>query len=119
MQDDCVKSKGVVDMSNLGKYQEIVEDAFRAGGPDIWINTIKKSAYNKGASDMKGILVLPLLAVGVTVGVAGMVAYQKISQWIADKKADNTLTDQEAREAEVFLKQELSDAIDELQTGGK
>ena len=106
-------------MSNLGRYQGIVEEAFRAGGPDIWIDTIKKSAYQKGASDMKGILVLPLLAVGVTIGVAGTLAYQSISRWIADKKADNLLTDKEAQEAEAFLKQELSDAIEELQAKGE
>ena len=102
-------------MSNLGGYQDIVVEAHKAGGTDIWLDSIKKAAYNAGATDMKNTLVLPLVAAGVSIGIVGTIAYKKITQWVLDKKEEKLLTDKEAIEAENYLKQELDDAIEKLE----
>ena len=96
-------------MSNLGRYQDIVVEANKFGGPDAWLDTIKKAAYNKGASDMKNTLVVPILLTGVGLGTAGVIGYQKIKKWISDKKEEKMLTEKEAEQAEEFLKKELED----------
>lgn len=101
-------------MSNLGGYQDIVVEAHKAGGTDIWLDTIKKATYNAGATDMKNTLVAPLLAAGVSIGIVGTIAYKKITKWISDKKK-KLLTEKEAQEAEKYLKQELDTAIEELE----
>lgn len=95
-------------------YAKMAKEASLGGGPDVWIDTIKKNSYNSGASDMKNRLVVPLLLAGVGIGSIGVVGYQKICKWISDKKEEKLLTEKEAAEAETFLKQELDDAIEEL-----
>ena len=90
-------------------------EAHKAGGTDVWLDTIKKAAYNAGATDMKNTLVLPLLAAGAGIGIVGTIAYKKIAKWILDKKEEKLLTEQEAQEAEKYLKQELDNAIEELE----
>ncbi len=102
-------------MSNLGRYQDIVVEANKAGGPDVWIDAIKKDAYNSGASDMKNTLVVPLLMAGVGIGSLGVIGYQKIKKWISDKKEEKLLTEAEAAQAEEFLKKELEEAVEELE----
>ena len=106
-------------MSNLGRYQDIVVEANKAGGPDVWIDAIKKAAYENGASDMKNILIVPLLLAGAGIGSLGVIGYQKIKKWISDKKEEKMLTEAEATQAEEFLKKELEDAIDELEVSQK
>ena len=106
-------------MSNLGRYQDIVVEANKYGGPDPWLETIKKEAYNRGASDMKNMLVVPILLTGVGLGTAGVISYQKIKKWISDKKEEKMLTEKEAEQAEKFLKKELEDAIEELEDNQK
>ena len=71
-------------MSNLGRYQDIVVEANKAGGPDVWLDAIKKAAYSRGASDMKNTLVAPLLLTGVGIGTVGVIGYQKIKKWISE-----------------------------------
>ena len=93
--------------------------AAEAGGPDVWLDTVKSAAYKQGASDMKNILVVPLLLTGVGIGAAGFIGYQKIKIWISDKKEQKLLTEKEAIEAEEFLKKELEEAIEELETNPK
>lgn len=113
---DCLSEKnGDQFMSNLGGYQDIVVEAHKAGGTDIWLDTIKKAAYNAGATDMKNTLVAPLLAAGVGIGMVGTIVYKKITKWISDKKKEKLLTEKEAQEAEKYLKQELDTAIEELE----
>lgn len=102
-------------MSNLGGYQDIVVEAYKAGGMDIWLDTIKKAAYNAGATDMKNTLLASLLAAGVGIGMVGTIVYKKITKWISEKKKEKLLTDKEAQEAEKYLKQELDTAIEELE----
>ena len=94
---------------------QMAKKASNAGGPDLWIETIKKAAYNSGASDMKNKLVVPLLLAGVGIGTAGVIGFQKFKEWIADKIAEKTLTEKEAAEAEFFLKKKLDTAIEELE----
>lgn len=101
-------------MSNLGDYQWMTTAAKQAGGPDAWLDTIKKAAYNSGASDMKNTLVVPLLLTGIGLGSAGVIGYQKIKKWLSDKKEAKLLTEKEATQAEVFLKNELDAAIEEM-----
>lgn len=52
-------------MSKDWSYAKMAQDAANAGGPDKWLEVIKKAAYDAGASDMKNALVLPLLAAGM------------------------------------------------------
>lgn len=59
-------------------------------------------------------LVAPLLAAGVGIGIVGTIAYKKIDNWISDKKEEKLLTEKEAQEAEKYLKQELDNAIEKL-----
>lgn len=106
-------------MSNLGRYQDIVVEANKAGGPDVWIDAIKKAAYENGASDMKNTLIVPLLLAGAGIGSLGVIGYQKIKKCISDKKEEKMLTEAEATQAEEFLKKELEDAIDELEVSQK
>lgn len=40
-------------MSNLGKYQTIVKEAYKAGGVDAWLKTIKDAAYSQGVPILK------------------------------------------------------------------
>lgn len=101
-------------MSNLGRYQWVTEEASKAGGVDKWLEIIKKAAYKEGASDMKNVLVLPLLATGVGLGAVCVVGGQKIHKWITYKKQEKLITANEAAQAEEYLKAELSDAVDEI-----
>lgn len=103
-------------MSNLGKYQWMTEEAANAGGVDKWLEIIKKAAYDEGASDMKNGLVIPLLAAGVGLGALCVVGGQKIHTWIADKKHERLINASEAAMAEEYLKTELAEAVDEIQT---
>ena len=70
---------------------------------------------------MKNALVLPLLAAGMGIGAVSVIGGQKIHKWVVEKKQERLITEQEAADAEEYLKKELSEAIDELQTnnGGK
>ena len=108
-------------MSKDWPYAKMAQDAANAGGPDKWLDVIKKAAYDAGASDMKNTLVLPLLSAGVGIGAVCVIGGQKIHKWVVKKKQERLITEQEAAEAEEYFKKELSKAIDELQTdnGGK
>ena len=102
-------------MAKYWDYAKMSQEAAAAGGPDVWIETIKNAAYNSGASDMKSKLVVPLLLAGVGLGSVAVIGYQKIQQWISDKKAEDLLTEKEAAVAEEFLKNELDEAVKELE----
>ena len=102
-------------MSKDWDYAQMAKKAADAGGPDAWIDTIKKAAYNSGASDMKNTLVVPLLLTGIGIGTVGVIGYQKIRKWISDKKEEKLFTENEAIQAEKFLKKELEEAIEDLE----
>lgn len=103
-------------MSKDWPYAKMAQNAANAGGPDKWLEVIKKAAYDAGAADMKNALVLPLLAAGVGIGAVCVIGGQKIHKWVVEKKQERLITEQEAADAEEYLKKELSEAIDELQT---
>ena len=96
-------------------YAKMAQEAASAGGPEQWLELIKKTAYEAGASDMKNALIVPLLAAGVGLGALGVVGYQSIHKWIVEKKQESLITEQEAAEAEEYLKKELGKAIVELE----
>lgn len=106
-------------MSNLGRYQNIVVDAHKAGGPDKWLEIIKKSSYEAGAADMKNSLIVPLLGLGIGIGVAGTWATQKIINWVRENKEKKVITDMEAKQAEKFLLKELEETIQEVEAEGR
>ena len=64
---------------------------------------------------MKNTLVVPLLLTGIGIGTVGVIGYQKIRKWISDKKEEKLLTENEAIQAEKFLKKELEEAIEDLE----
>ena len=102
-------------MANDWPYAKMAQDAANAGGPDKWLELIKKAAYNAGASDMKNTLVFPLLATGVGLGIVCTIGEQKIHRWIVKKKKKQLITEQEAIDAEKYLKKELAETIVEIQ----
>lgn len=106
-------------MSKDWPYAKMVQDAANAGGPEKWLEAIKKASYDAGALDMKNALAFPLLAAGVGLGVVCAIGGQKIHKWITEKKKERLITAQEASEAEEYLKNELAEAVDEINNGGK
>lgn len=103
-------------MSNLGAYQWMTTEANKYGGPEQWLSAIKSAAYKKGASDMKNTLVVPVLATGIGLGATGLLAVQKIHKWINDKKQEQLFSEQEAKIAEEYLKQDLQNALNEVES---
>ena len=65
-------------MSNLGGYQQIVQDAKRAGGVDELIKTISTSAVFDAAPK--------LIAAGVGIRVEGTLAFEKGKQYVAARR---------------------------------
>lgn len=105
----------VIIVSNLGGYQNIVVDAHKAGGPDKWLEIIKKSSYKAGAADMKNSLIVPLLGLGIGIGVVGVLATQKIINWIRENKEQKVISEVEAKQAEKYLLEELEKSIAECE----
>ena len=112
-------AKGGRGMSKDWPYAKMVQDATNAGGPEKWLEAIKKASYDAGALDMKNALAFPLLAAGVGLGAVCAIGGQKIHKWITEKKKERLITAQEASEAEEYLKNELAEAVDEINNGGK
>ena len=104
-------------MAKDWKYAQMVQDAAACGGPDKWLVAIKKVSYEQGASDMKNTLVVPLLLSGASIGALTVIGIQKIRAWIAENKQKKLLSEQEAAKAEAYLKQELADAIGDIEDG--
>ena len=108
-------------MARNWNYAIMAKDAAAAGGPDIWLKTIKEAAYKSGAADMKHTLIFPLIMTGIGIGAIGVIGYQKIEKWLSEKKMARMITEQEAMKAEEYLKIELETAVNELEAenGGK
>ena len=108
-------------MAQNWDYAKMSKDAAAAGGPDIWLKTIKEAAYKSGAADTQHALVFPLLMTGFVLGLGGTIGFQTFKKWLAEKKKVRTITEQEATTAEEYLKIELETAINELEAenGGK
>ena len=102
-------------MAKDWNYAQMVKKAAESGGPELWLEAIKKAAYNRGASDMINVLAVPLIITGIGLGTAGVIGCQKIKKWYLDKKDEKLLAEKEAAQAEIFLKKELDDAIEELE----
>ena len=94
-------------MSKEWDYAKLTQNVAKAGGVNIWIEQIKKAAYEQGSSDTKNKLILPLLVTGAVIGAVGHYAYQKANE---NKAKNNTLT-KEAEKAELFLKEEMAAEI--------
>lgn len=101
-------------MSKEWPYAKMVQDAANSGGPEKWLEVIKKASYDTGASDMKNALVFPLLAVGAGLGAVCAIGGQKIHKWITEKKKERLITAQEVSEAEEYLKNELKETANEI-----
>ena len=97
-------------MSNLGRYQDITVEAHKYGGPDAWLDTIKKAEYNRGATDMKNKIAAPMLLAGFGFFAVRIISCQKIKKWILNKREEKMLIQKESAQAEKFLKKELEDA---------
>ena len=108
-------------MSKDWPYAQMTQEAAKAGGPDKLLEKVKKAAYESGASDMKNELVVPLLATGIGLGAICAIGVKKIWTRIAEKKRSRLITEQEALEAEEFLKKKLTDTVNEigLDNGGE
>lgn len=99
-------------MCNLGPYQQLVIDAYNAGGPDIWRNKLESIAYSAGAQDMKNKLVAPVLFVGICIGTAIPVAYSKIKNRIEKKKIENLYLQAGIPNVETEIKQNTIKSVD-------
>lgn len=104
-------------MSKEWDYAKMSHEASLAGGPEKWIEIIKRDSYNVGASDMKKLLVLPLLAAGTGLGVLSTIGWQKIHRRITEKKRDYLVTAREAAKAEEYLKNELVGCMNKMESG--
>ena len=104
-------------MAKDWNYAQMTHDAAACGGPDKWLTAIKKASYEQGASDMKNTLVLPLLLGGASIGALTVIGIQIICAWIAENKQKKLLSEQEAAKSEAYLKQELADAIGDIEDG--
>lgn len=98
-------------MSKDWPYAQMSKAVAEAGGPAIWINSIKDAAYANGASDTKAKLTIPLLAVGAGIGAVVAVVYQKVQNWIIQKNGTNQQLEKEGQVAESLLKNML-DAVE-------
>ena len=103
-------------MSNLGKYQTIVEEAYKAGGVDAWLKTIKDAAYSQGSADTKNRLLFPVAVGCVAIGALGKQTYDKLAPMVKAKYAQKKQLKKSAEEAEVLLKQELEPQVDAMET---
>ena len=99
-------------MSNLGRYQDIVEEAHNSGGVDVWLNEIKNAAYNKGVADTEKDRISTLLW-GVGIGSLVTITTTKIVKWVSNKKKEKLLIEQKAKEAEKQLKEKLDTTVSE------
>ena len=81
-------------------YAQIVKEMSENGGPDAWLDIVKKFEYDKGATDMKNKLVAPLITAGIAIGAIGVIGCQEINKWIEEKRKRKLITDQEATLAE-------------------
>ena len=88
-------------------YAVMVKEAADVGGPDMWIDMIKKAAYENGSTDTKNKLVAPLLVAGTVVGITGYMVYQKCYKWLVKKKEERQQLNCEAENAEMLLKESL------------
>lgn len=104
------------EMSKKWDYAKMSHEAALAGGPEKWIEIIKRDSYNVGASDMKNLLVVPLLTASMGLGALCTIGCQKIHGRIAEKKRNQLVTAQEAAKAEEYLKNELSECKNEMES---
>lgn len=103
-------------MSKEWPYAKLAQEAANAGGPEKFLEVIKKAAYEAGMSDAKHALIVPLTVAGiglVGVGVAVTIGGQKIHKKIVDRKQKRLIAAQEAAEAEAYIKEAISKPTDE------
>lgn len=100
-------------MSKEWSYAKMSQEAAHAGGPEEWIETIKKDSYDSGALEMKNKLVIPLLVVGASLGAACIVGEQKLCRWITKKRKERLIVAQKAAKAEEYLKKEIVECNNE------
>lgn len=101
-------------MAKNWEYAQMSQRAAAAGGPEAWLDAIKEAAYEKGVSDTKSKLVVPVGLVCVLIGWCGTYMYQKIRKRISDKKEEKLLIEQEAIDAENIVKKELVEAAEKI-----
>ena len=103
-------------MSKEWDYAKMSEIAAKNGGPKKWLEIIKSNSYSKGAADMKNSLILPLLGLGIGIGVAGVLATQKIINWVRENKEQKVISEVEAKQAEKYLLEELEKSMVECES---
>ena len=86
-------------MSNLGRYQDIVEEASRAGGVDNWLQLVEREAVEEAAPKMIGVGTL------VAFGLMGTALLVKR---LVDKRMDRRKLAERAREQ---LQEEVEAAL--------
>lgn len=86
-------------------YSKVTEAMAKAGGPEIWIRSIKQQYYMKGMEDAKKKFAIPALIVGFGAGTR----YPKFKSWISERRKQRAELRKEAINAEQMLKQELKE----------
>lgn len=93
-------------MSKDWPYAKMSHNAYIAGGPDKWIETMNNVAFNNGFAYAKKVITVPLLATGACLGMGAIIICQKIHTHIIMKKKQKLL---------ITEKEEInSDTIDEI-----
>lgn len=87
-------------------YAKLTKAASLAGGPEKWVELIKREEFAKGAGAMKKKMA-PWIVVATGVGVAGTLLIQKTTKWLENRKAAKEESATIAAEAEAMLISEL------------
>ena len=98
-------------MSKEWQYAQMSKAAAEAGGPAVWMNSMRMAEYARGASDTKAKITIPLLAVGAGIGAIATVVCQKIQNWRKQKNEKEQQLEKEGQMAECLLKNML-DAVE-------
>lgn len=98
-------------------YALLTKEASKYGGPESYLDIVKKAAYNNGAADKQDEMVPLIIAVGfvfTAVGALGTYAVQKGAQWFNNRLEQKRLEAERAAEAERMLIQKMHESSVEV-----
>lgn len=99
-------------------YALMSKEASKNGGPEEWLESVKRDSYNDGyesgvESAVKECLV-PTAIICTGIGVALTICVQNIFKRIKTRKWTRQIEKQDAAVAEELLKEELSNSLNEF-----
>ncbi len=101
-------------MAKNWDYAKMSEMASKHGGPEKWIEDIKRKSYADGVEDAKCKWLVPILFIGMGMGSICTVGGRKIKELVIAKKDKRKRIEQDAFWAEQKLKEELDGVVEGL-----